>query len=381
MEVASNPGSRGGKLQATREQDAVARILVVDDEESVRRVIARQLTALGYETADAGNLDEARAALDAQGAELVLCDMTMPGGSGLELVDEIVVEHPDTAIVMVTGLDDPGLARLALDMGAYGYVIKPFRASELQIGVANALRRRALEIEARAHRDRLERTVSERTEELERTIASLEASRRELRVSQEETVRRLAYAAEYRDAETGRHVERMSRFCELIGRGLGFDEERCHILRAASPMHDIGKIGIPDAILMNPEPLTPLQWRVMRRHSEIGYRILQGSESDILELAATIALTHHERLDGSGYPAGLRGDEIPLEGRIAAVADVFDAVTNDRVYQRALPLDQAIDVISQGNGSLFDQDVVEVFLDSLDDVLAIRANDGDPVAG
>jgi putative two-component system response regulator len=367
-------------VHASREYDAVARILVVDDEEPVRRLIARQLAPLQYETVGAGTLDEARETLAVGTFELVLCDVSMPGGSGLELVREIVTRHPDTAIVMVTGLDDPSLGRLALDMGAYGYVIKPFRSSELQIGVANALRRRALEIETRTHRERLERTVSERTQELERTIATLEESRRELARSQEETVRRLAYAAEYRDAETGRHVERMSRFCELIARGLGFDEDRCRMLRAASPMHDIGKIGIPDSILMNPDPLTPLQWRVMRRHSEIGYRILHGSDSELLELAARIALTHHERLDGTGYPAGLRGENIPLEGRIAAVADVFDAVTNDRIYQRALPLEEALAVIDRGNGSLFDRDVVDAFLHALDDVLAIRASNADVLA-
>jgi putative two-component system response regulator len=272
---------------------------------------------------------------------------------------------------MVTGLDDPALVEEALQLGAYGYVIKPFRRSGLLINVANALRRRELEIENRAHRLSLEQTVRERTAELQETIANLELSKVELRRSQEETIRRLSYAAEFRDAETGRHVERMGQFCGILARRLGLDGERCRLIESASPMHDVGKIGIPDSILLNPEPLTAGEWAIMRRHPDIGYRILSGSSSQLLELAAGIALTHHERWDGSGYPQGLVRDETPLEGRIAAVADVFDAVTNNRIYQQALPLEEALAVIRDGRDTLFDREVVDAFFDGLDEILAI----------
>ncbi len=349
-----------------------APILIVDDDEQVRGLVYRLLTDQGYACAQASNSVEARERLEREDFALILCDVNMPGESGIALVRDVLAEHPETAAVMVTGLDDPALADIALGLGAYGYVIKPFRTSELLINVTNALRRRDLEVENRAHRERLERTVLERTVELRQTIEQLEHSREDLRHSQEETIRRLSYAAEFRDVETGEHIERMSRYCTLIARALGIDDERCLVIRAASPMHDVGKIGIPDRILLNPDPLSAEEWQIMRQHAEIGYRILAGSGLELLDVAATIAHTHHERLDGSGYPRGLKGSEIPLDGRIAAVADVFDAVTSDRCYQRALPLEDALEIIRKGRGALFDPDVIDCFLGSIDDVLAVR---------
>jgi putative two-component system response regulator len=192
-----------------------------------------------------------------------------------------------------------------------------------------------------------------------------------LRRSHEETVRRLSTAAELRDDETGAHIERVSRYCELIAERLGLDPAFRDELRIASPMHDVGKIGIPDAILLKPGPLTPEERAEMERHAEIGYRVLTGSGAELLELAATIAWTHHERFDGSGYPRGLSGETIPLEGRIAAVADVFDALTSDRVYRKALPYEEAIALLRDGRGSQFDPRVVDAFLEADDEIRAI----------
>jgi putative two-component system response regulator len=341
---------------------ALEPILVVDDDDQVRELVRRVLESHGFTCETAASSGEARERIDGGRYALILCDVNMPGGSGLDLVRQVLADRHDLAAVMMTGQDDARLAEEALDLGAYGFVIKPFRQSELLINVTNALRRRRLELQSRAHRELLEETVRERTVELRSTIAQLERSELELRRSHQETIRRLSYAAEYRDEETGRHVERMSRYCLIVARGLGLGEERCRLIGAASPMHDVGKIGIPDRILLTPDPLTPEDWVVMRRHPEIGFRILAGSGSELLELAAVMALTHHERIDGSGYPDGLHGEEIPLEGRIAAVADVFDAVTNDRVYQRALPVDDAFEIIREGRGRLFDPDVVDCFL-------------------
>jgi diguanylate cyclase (GGDEF)-like protein len=211
-----------------------------------------------------------------------------------------------------------------------------------------------------------------RTEdELVDTVARLRRSQLELQLSQAETIRRLAFAAEFRNAETGRHTERMSRYCELLARKLELDDERCELMRLASGLHDVGKIAIPDRILLKPGALTDSERRVMERHAEIGHRLLAGSSSELLEVAAVIALTHHERFDGSGYPRGLAGEAIPLEGRIAAVADVFDAITSTRVYRAALPFDEAVDEMRAGHGTLFDPLVLDRFLDAISEVHAI----------
>jgi diguanylate cyclase (GGDEF)-like protein len=208
-------------------------------------------------------------------------------------------------------------------------------------------------------------------DELVDTVARLRQAESALQLSQAETIRRLAFAAEFRNAETGRHTERMSRYCELLARKLELDDERCELIRLASGLHDVGKIAIPDRILLKPSSLTDSERRVMERHAEIGHRLLANSSSELLDVAATIALTHHERYDGTGYPRGLAGEAIPLEGRIAAVADVFDAITSNRVYRRALELDEAIVVMREGRGAQFDPLVLDLFLEAIGDVRAI----------
>jgi diguanylate cyclase (GGDEF)-like protein len=211
-----------------------------------------------------------------------------------------------------------------------------------------------------------------RTEdELLDTVARLRRSELELQLSQAETIRRLASAAEFRNAETGRHTERMSRYCELLARKLELDEERCELIRLASGLHDVGKIAIPDRILLKPGALTDSERRVVERHAEIGHRLLAGSSSELLEVAATIALTHHERFDGTGYPHRLTGEAIPLEGRIAAVADVFDAITSNRVYRAALPFNEAIEEMRAGRGTRFDPLILDRFLEAAADVRSI----------
>jgi putative two-component system response regulator len=341
-------------------------ILAVDDEQAILRLISLLLEDGGYRCETAENAVEARALLARRRFALVLCDMTMPGESGLGLVRSIAAEHPETSVLMVTGIDDPEIARAAMEFGASGYVVKPFTANVLLIAVRNALHRRDLELENRRHRDHLADMVRERTVELQTAVEQLEESDRALRRSREETIRRLAFAVSKRDGETGAHIERMSATCDALARRLGLPEERCELLRLASPLHDLGKIGIPDRILCTPDPLTAEDWEVVRRHPEIGYEMLAGSGEELLDLAATIALTHHERLDGSGYPQGLHGEEIPIEGRIVAVADVFDALTSGRVYQPAQPLPDALDILERGRGQLFDPAVLDALQETLD---------------
>lgn len=356
------------------------RILIVDDEDQIRTLLARLLGAHGYECLTAESAAAARRTLKETDIALVLSDVNMPGESGIDFTREVLAQYLDTAVVMVTGMDDRRYADIAIELGAYGYILKPFKPNELIINVGNALRRRALEIENRGHRERLEQTVLERTAALRDTITQLETSDAELRRLREETIRRLSWAAEFRNQETGEHIIRMSLYCALLARLAGLDAERAEMIRIASPMHDVGKIGIPDRILLKPGTLDEDERKVMEAHTEMGHRILAGSGVELLDLAAELALTHHERIDGTGYPRGLAGDEIPIEGRIVAVADVFDALTSDRVYRRAYQPDEARALMLEGRGTQFDPVLLDLFFDAFDDVLAIRrsAASGNP---
>ena len=349
-----------------------AHVLVVDDDARIRSILAAMLDRHGYTHALAENAIQARKALQEAKFELMLCDMHMPGETGLELISDVLRFYPDIAAVMVTGAEDPRLAEMAIQLGAYGYMTKPFRVNELLIQVANALHRRRLELENREHRARLEQSLEHGTLQLEDAVRQLERSEADLRAYQEETIRRLSSAAELRDLETGKHIDRMSRYCALLADKIGLDRQHVDLIRVASPMHDVGKIAIPDSILLKPGLLTREEREVMKRHTVIGYQILCGSQAELLRLAAELAWTHHERFDGSGYPRGLHGEAIPLEGRIAAVADVFDALTTDRVYRRAIPVEEAIALMQAERGKHFDPAVLDLFMDSLSEVEEIR---------
>ncbi len=355
-------------------------VLVVDDEPEVQRLIARILERHGFRCELAASADEARKLLESRSNnfQLMLCDVNMPGESGLELLSSTLVSHPEVAALMVTGADDPKMAENAIELGAFGYLTKPFRPNELMINIVNALHRRRLEMENRAHREMLENAVDARTAALSKAVLRLQRSEQELRTHQEETVKRLSSMAELRDLETGRHLERMSNYCALIAERFDFNRERVELMRIASPMHDVGKIGIPDNILLKPSTLTAEEREVMQQHTAIGYRILSGSDAELLTLAAVLAWTHHERFDGSGYPRGLHGEKIPLEGRIASVADVFDALTSDRIYRPAFNVEEAVSMMREQRGAHFDPDVLDRFLDAMEKVEEIRIGYEDP---
>ena len=353
-------------------------ILIVDDEEPIRRLLGYLLEPHGYKVALAGEAREARQRMESGSYALVLCDVNMPGESGMDLIRHILTQYPSTAVIMITGLDSPVLANAALDMGAFGYVIKPFEANEVLINVANALRRRKLEIENAMHRENLEEVVRTRTIALQQALEWLERSEKELRLSREETIQRLAIAAEYRDSSTAQHIQRMSHYCELLARRYGLSPERCDLIRTASPMHDIGKIGTPDHVLLKPGKFTPEEFKVIIQHTEIGYRILAGSDSELLKVAALIAWTHHERFDGTGYPRGLKGETIPLEGRITAIADNFDALTTQRVYKPAYDFDHAKELMLKERGKHFDPELLDIFFDSMEEITRIYDQFADP---
>lgn len=356
-------------------------VLVVDDQAPVRDVLERILIAAGYRCRTAGSVAEARAELAARAPSLVLCDIDMPGEKGLVLVDEITRVHPDIAVLMVTAIDDPAVADVALDDGAFGYVIKPFERNEILISVTAALRRRATVLGARAAMDDLEREMQARSAQLDSSLAELRAATSALDRTHEDMIRRLACAAEFRDPETAHHLERMSRYSALLAGAAGWSAEQCELLRLASPMHDVGKIGIPDEVLMKPGVFTPEDRQVMERHPEIGYRLLSGSGSALLDLAAVVALHHHERVDGSGYPHRLLGEEISVAGRIVAIADVFDALTSPRRYKAAMHVDEARDLMVASRGTHFDADLLDLFVADLDDIGRIRHQWAEPGAG
>jgi putative two-component system response regulator len=349
-------------------------ILVVDDEELIQNVLIRILERGGYEDVKvASSSHGARLVLNTQPIDLILTDMDMPGESGLDLLTYINKRRPHIATLMITGVNDQSLAERALESGVYGYIIKPFRPNDVLIGVSSALRRRTLELEYRDHREHLETAMKLRTEDLTRALTKLGAAEKSTGAARTETIRRLAIAGEFRDEETGRHVIQMSRYCEMLARAAGVDNALRDSIRDAGSLHDLGKIAIPDSILLKPSSLSAEESAVMQTHAEIGHRMLSGSESPLLDLAAEIALTHHEKIDGTGYPNGLVGDSIPLSGRIAAIADVFDALTTDRVYRAAYSVKEATEIMERDSGRHFDRKLLALFWDLAPAVLAIRA--------
>jgi putative two-component system response regulator len=346
-----------------------ANVLVVDDDSAIRHMIARILARSGYCCAEASDPGSALSIADRQPFDLVMCDVNMPGGSGLGLVRELREGHPDIAVLMVSGMDDPKTAALAIDSGAYGYIVKPFETNEILIAADNALRRRQLEIENRQHRKHLELVVAERTADLTATVERLSTAERALRASQEEAIRRLAHAAEFRDPTTGAHLNRVSRTCGLLAEHCGLGRTRAELIRIASPMHDIGKIGVPEEILRKPGKLTEAEMDEIRKHPVMGSEILAGSDSELLQIGGVIALTHHERWDGTGYPYGLKDDAIPIEGRIVALADVFDALTSERPYKAAFSVDHALALMLDERGRHFDPELLDVFLTVVDELV------------
>ncbi len=357
----------------------MSHILIVDDEALIRAMLARILSRQGYTVSTASSVQEGKQVLDEKQVDLCLCDLNMPGASGIELVQYIAERHANIATVMITGVDNRKIAEVALQLGVYGYIIKPFEANEILINVSSALKRRELELENQQYRHFLESLVEDRTKELQSAIVQLEASAFDLRTSREETIQRLAMAAEFRSDETARHIKRMSLYCELLARRMSMDPEEVELIRIASPMHDIGKLGTPDSILMKPGKLSVEEFEVMKQHAEIGYRILKGSDSKMLQLAAIIARYHHERWDGKGYPTGIGEDEIPIQARICSIADVFDALTSKRCYKPAYTVERTREIMFAGRGTHFDANLLDLFWTDLEPVMAIQSAHQDSV--
>jgi putative two-component system response regulator len=347
-------------------------LLIVDDNQPLRRWAGRVVHERGYSCDVAEDAEAARERMGNNNYELVLLDINMPGESGMQLLSHIRTSHPEVAVVMVTAEDDTQMAMGAIELGAYGYLIKPVGAGELLINVANALHRRKRELESLRVLRSLESIALERGHELEGVLQDLRLSENQVWASQAETIFRLARLVEFRDEETGHHLHRMSSFCEILARRVGLSEQRAELVRLSSQLHDVGKVAVPDAILLKPGKLSVEEFEVMKGHAETGFQMLADSTSEVVQLGATIARSHHERWDGSGYPQGLAGEAIPLEGRIAALADVFDALTSDRVYRPAFPLQSAVEIMCEEQGH-FDPRILHEFHGALPDLQAIRA--------
>jgi putative two-component system response regulator len=311
---------------------------------------------------EASSVVEARDRLAAESFELALCDINMAGESGLALVRQIAAELPDTGVVMVTGVDDPQVADEAMALGAYGYLVKPFLPNEVLINVDSGLRRRASERARRSYEEELESKVLSRSTALRQALKRLEETKTGAQLAERETVDRLVTALTLRSEETGGHIERMSRYAATLAAKRGIDAWTDDEFRVAAMLHDVGKIGVPDAILLKPGPLTEDEFAAIRRHPDLGVSLLGDGGSRVLVLGARIALTHHERWDGAGYPQGLKAEEIPLPARIFAVVDALDAMTHERPYRPARSLEEALEALKKEAGRQFDPRVVEAAL-------------------
>jgi putative two-component system response regulator len=327
-----------------------ARILIVDDEPSNVDVLRRVLERAGFHRLETTTDPREAASMYVRlRPDLILLDLHMPHMDGLAVMDQLneIAEASYLPILMLTGDISPEARREALSRGAKDFVNKPFDSDEVLLRIRTLLETRFLYLQIQSHNQMLEAKVRERTRELE--------------AAQIEIIERLARAAEFRDDNTGQHTERVGQMAALIARQLGLPDAQVALIRRAAPLHDVGKIGVPDSILLKLGRLTDEEFSIVKTHTTIGARILSGSHFPILRLAEEIAFNHHERWDGAGY-TGIAGDAIPLAGRIVAVADVFDALTQKRPYKSAWPVDEAIAEIDRQRGRQFDPVLVDSFL-------------------
>jgi response regulator RpfG family c-di-GMP phosphodiesterase len=335
-------------------------ILVVDDESTVRELLAEGLDIFGYRTLRASSAAEAIEIVRREPLRMVLSDIEMPERNGIALLGEIKEHDRDLDVVMVTGAVDADTAVQAIRQGASDYVTKPFNLAEVQIVVERTLEKRRLIQENRAHQERLEELVQIRTGEVLEKKREVERLFTELEDTYESTLQALVTALDFRDNETQGHSYRVVEYAVQVAERMGLGEPELTWIRRGAILHDVGKIGVADAVLRKPGKLVDAEWEEMRKHPEMGYRMLR--HIPFLKPALGIVLSHQERFDGTGYPRGLKGEEIPLGARIFAVVDTFDAMTSDRPYRAALSIHAARDEITRCTGTQFDPQVTEAFL-------------------
>jgi putative two-component system response regulator len=350
-------------------------ILVVDDQPQNVDLLEAYLVPQGYGIVRAANGQQALGKLSGSQIDLILLDVMMPGMDGFEVIRKVRQDEKNRLlpVILVTALSEKEDRVKGIEAGCDDFLSKPVDKMELLARVKSLLKVKDYNDLMSNYQKELEAEVDRRTKELKRAFERIKAASLD-------TIYRLSVASEYKDQDTGTHIKRMSRYCAAIARRMGLDENTIETILYASPMHDLGKIGIPDLILVKPAKLGPLEWEIMKLHTVIGAKILKGSDAEFIRLGETIALYHHEKWDGSGYPNKLKGTEIPIAARIAAIADVFDALTSQRPYKEPFPWEKSLAIIREGKGSHFDPDVADAFFAIQDEIRAIKEQHDDDAA-
>ncbi len=325
-----------------------AKILIIDDQRLHIGLLEDILRKSGYQNIQSiTNPQDAIELYKDYQPDLILLDLEMPKIDGFTIMAQLKELTGEERLPLLALSPSRSQELKALESGATDFLTKPYEGIEVLVRIHNIIETRLLNNAVRNQNKILEEKVKERTQELSQTRLDI--------------IQRLAHAAEYRDEDTGVHIVRMSKLCAKLGAALGLDAQQYDLILNASPLHDIGKLGVPDSILLKPAKLTPEEWEIMKKHTTIGAKLLSGSDSDFMKMAETIALTHHEKWDGTGYPQGLKGEAIPLVGRIVAICDVFDALMSRRPYKKAWTLDETLAEIKRTSGTHFDPQVADVF--------------------
>lgn len=355
-------------------------ILVVEDEIMPSRLLTTILTRLGYTVETAFDGIAALEKVESSPPDLILLDLKLPRMDGFEVARRLKQEDKTKIIpiVVVSSFADVENRIKALEAGADDFLSKPIDQVELRARVQSLLKVKMFNDHMVNYQKILEVEVEKRTQQLSQAFNELKCAFDKIKKASLDTTFRLAQAAESKNGETGSHIKRIGYYSTAIAKVMGLPPKDIELILYASPMHDIGKIGIPDRILLKPGPLDAEEWEIMKLHTSIGGRILSNSDSYVIQMAERIALTHHEKWDGSGYPDGLKGSQIPLWGRICAIVDVFDALTNNRPYKKAFPIAQSLEILKKSTGTHFDPEVSEAFFSIQEEILSIFRENEDP---
>jgi putative two-component system response regulator len=350
------------------------KILIVDDDRMSRLLLNSILSRMSYQVSEAFDGDDCLEKAVSFCPDLILMDVGMPRMDGLEVTRQLKNndETKNIPVMIVSGHDELEDRVRAVEAGAEDFLSKPVEQIILKAKVKSLLKIKEYNDNVHNYQKKLETEVEKKTSHLKQALDELQTASEKLRLYSMDTILRLSQAAEYKDTDTGEHIQRIGYYIQAIGKAMALSDQEIEIYQFASPMHDVGKIGIPDHILMKPGPLDDSEWDIMKQHTLIGGRILGGSDSSILKTAETIALTHHEKWNGKGYPYGLKGLDIPLVGRLTAIADVFDALTSKRPYKDAFPVEKAFEIMAEERGNSFDPKLLDVFLSIKTEIADIR---------